>query len=125
MNALDLAKNAYRSASTPLRTARGTEYEVFAQITRRLRATERRRHEAFPAFAEALHDNLRLWTALASDVADPENSLSPALRARIFYLFEFTTEHSRQVLGAGADIDVLVDINTAVMRGLRGGGDDA
>lgn len=125
MNALDLAKTAYATASTPLRTARGMEYEVIAQITRRLRATERRRLEAFPAFAEALHDNLRLWTTLASDVADSDNRLSPTLRARIFYLYEFTMRHSRQALGDGAGVGVLIDINTAVMRGLRGGGEDA
>ncbi|MBI1217224.1 MAG: flagellar biosynthesis regulator FlaF [Rhodobacteraceae bacterium] len=125
MNALDLAKSAYATVGTPLRSARATEYEVIAQITRRLRATERRRKDAFPAFAEALHDNLRLWTTLANDVADPENRLTPALRARIFYLYEFTMRQSRLALGTDAGVEVLVDINTAVMRGLRGGGEDA
>ena len=47
-------------------------------------------------------------------------SLPPALRAQLFYLYEFTDQHSRKVLAGNASIEVLVDINTAVMRGLRG-----
>ncbi len=125
MNSLDLAKSAYATQGTAIRTARGAEYEIIAQVTRRLRAADRRRKEAFPAFAEALHDNVRLWTALASDVAEPDNALPAQLRARIVYLYEFTMHQSQAVLSSGASIDVLIDINTAIMRGLRGGSEDA
>lgn len=125
MNTLDLARTAYAAPGTPARTPRGAEYEVIAQITRRLRASDRKRTEAFPAFAEALHDNVRLWTALASDVAESDNALSPDLRARIVYLYEFTMHQSDAALSTGAPIDVLIDINTAIMRGLRGGSGDA
>jgi flagellar biosynthesis activator protein FlaF len=125
VNTLDLARTAYAAPGTPARTARGAEYEIIAQITRCLRAADRRRKEAFPAFAEALHDNVRLWTALASDVAEPDNALAPELRARIIYLYEFTLHQSQAALSSDAPVDVLVDINTAVMRGLRGGSEDA
>jgi len=63
---------------------------------------------------------MRLWSTLALDVAQPENGLPSALRAQLFYLYQFTTEHSRAVLKGAASVEVLVDINTAVMRGLRG-----
>lgn len=125
MNTLELAQTAYAAPGIPTRTARGAEYEVIARITRRLRAADKQRREAFPAFAEALHDNVRLWTALASDVAEPGNALPDDLRARIIYLYEFTMHHSQAVLGEGAPVDVLVDINTAVLRGLRGGSEAA
>jgi flagellar protein FlaF len=41
------------------------------------------------------------------------------LRARIFYLAEFTRAHTRKVLRRTAGPDALVEINLAVMRGLR------
>lgn len=75
----------------------------------------------FNALVRALHDNRALWTALAADVAIGTNGLPRSLRAQIFYLAEFTVHHSRRVLAGEAGADVLVDINTAVMRGLRHG----
>lgn len=122
MNALDLARAAYARPGTPVRTARAQEYDIIAQVTRRLRAADRSRAEAYPAFAEALHDNMRLWAMLAADVADPDNRLSRELRAGIVYLYEFTLRHSQRVLAENAPVDVLIDLNTSVMRGLRGGG---
>ncbi|MDO9525518.1 MAG: flagellar biosynthesis regulator FlaF, partial [Gemmobacter sp.] len=57
---------------------------------------------------------------LAADVAETDNGLPGPLRAQLFYLYEFASEHSRKVLSGSASVEVLVDINTAVMRGLRG-----
>ena len=68
------------------------------------------------------HDNRRLWTILAADVSLPENPLPAPLRARLFYLAEFTQAHSRKVLLGQARADILVDINTAIMKGLRSEG---
>ncbi|WP_371170473.1 flagellar biosynthesis regulator FlaF [Aliiroseovarius sp. 2305UL8-7] len=117
MYAAAQAKTAYNSSSrAPLRTSRGTEYEAFAKITHRLR---RATASEFPRLAEALHENRKLWTLLAADVADAGNGLPDELRARIFYLAEFTADHSRKVLSDGADTNVLVEINTAIMKGLR------
>lgn len=76
----------------------------------------------FAGLVRALHDNTALWRTLASDVAEPENGLPKALRARLFYLYEFTVQHSTKILDDLASVEVLVDINTAVMRGLRGEG---
>jgi len=69
-----------------------------------------------------LADNTQLWSTLASDVALPGNGLPAVLRARLFYLYEFTVQHSRQVMDDKASVEVLADINMAVMRGLRGDG---
>ena len=117
MNAVALAKTAYNSSSrAPLRTSRGTEYEAFAKVTHQL---GRAQTSNFADLAAALHENRRLWTLLAADVAGEGNGLPDDLRARVFYLAEFTADHSRKVLSDGADAAVLVEINTAVMRGLR------
>lgn len=121
MTALDLARTAYSGLAALVRTARSVEYDLIARITRRLRAAARLRDGDFPEFAAALHENVKLWTLLAQDVASADNVLPDDLKARLIYLYEFTMHHSRQSLAEGADIDVLIDINTAVLRGLREG----
>ncbi|TCO73355.1 flagellar biosynthesis regulator FlaF [Rhodovulum euryhalinum] len=119
MNALHMARTAYSAPTqAQTRTPRATEYAAFARITARLKAAEGAGRRNYPALAAAIHENRKLWTMLAADVADGDNGLPQALRARIFYLFEFTTHHSREVLNGKADIGPLVEVNTAIMRGL-------
>jgi flagellar protein FlaF len=113
---------AYGRPEGPVRTARGLEYDLFARTTRALRDAWPTRGENFARLAEAVADNARLWCVLAADVAGANNALPQALRAQLFYLYEFTAGHSRKVLNGTATVDVLIDINTAVMRGLRGEG---
>jgi len=112
-----MAKTAYSAPKqTAVHTPRAIEYEIFAQVTARMRSAERA--GSFPALAAALHDNRKLWTALAGDVAEDDNGLPDALRARLFYLAKFTTEHTSKILAGKEQVGVLVEINTAVMRGL-------
>ncbi|MEM7320963.1 MAG: flagellar biosynthesis regulator FlaF [Pseudomonadota bacterium] len=121
MNALSIARQAYSAASTPTRTPKDTEYEVLARITHRLRTAAQRGAAGFPDLAAALHDNQRLWNIFASDVADPGNELPGELRARIFYLAEFTDLHTSQILARKASVAALLEVNTAILRGLRHG----
>jgi flagellar biosynthesis activator protein FlaF len=120
-----MARAAYASPAAPTRTPRAIEYDAFARVTHRLRSALAPGAGAFSALARALHDNRSLWTALAADVADSDNGLPKDLRAQIFYLAEFATAHSRKILAGEASADILVEINTAVMRGLRHEGDRA
>ena len=122
MYAHTLAKTAYSNPGQPTRTPRGTEYEVFARITHRLKAAAALDKTQFPSLVRALHENRELWTMLAADVASPGNALPPQLRAQIIYLYEFTMQHTTKVIGGTATPDVLIDINTAIMRGLKQGG---
>ncbi|WP_372674417.1 flagellar biosynthesis regulator FlaF [Aquicoccus sp.] len=117
-----MARAAYSTQNTPIRTPRGTEYDVVARVTQRLRAAALLGRPGFPALAEAVHANRRLWTMLAADVADQDNPLPAELRARIFYLAEFTHDYSGRVLSKEASVAPLLEINAAVMRGLRAGG---
>lgn len=119
MNALQMAKTAYATNKAPIRTQRGTEYEAFARVTHHLKVAAELGVSGFARLAEALHANRQLWTRLAADVAEGANGLPPELRARIFYLAEFSAQHSRKVLRGDDSIDILIEINTAVMRGLR------
>lgn len=114
------AQAAYSTAATPIRTPRSAEYEAFARITSRLKAADAANGQ-FRDMAGAIQDNRRLWAILAADAAGNDNSLPKDLRARILYLAEFTRQHSGKVLRAGAKAAPLVEINTAIMRGLRAG----
>lgn len=120
MNAIDQARKAYAPAVSPLLTSRSTEYQAFSSATQKLRAAGSRAAKDFPRLAAAIHENRALWTTLAADVADPGNGLPATLRAQIFYLAEFTEHHSRRILRGEADVEPLVEINSAVMRGLAG-----
>ncbi len=119
---MQLAHSAYARPEAPARTARGIEYDLLARTTQRLAAAWSARDRNFPALAAALSANQQVWSAFAVDVADPDNQLPQSLRARLFFLYEFTAYHSRKVLDGTASPEVLTDINTAVMRGLRGEG---
>jgi len=119
VNATTLAKTAYANPGQPTRTLRGVEYELFARVTHRLKAASQGGTASFAALARAIYENRRLWTVIATDVSSNENALPAPLRARLFYLNEFTQHHSRRVLSGDASVDVLVDINTSIMRGLR------
>lgn len=121
MYALSQATRAYGAAATPTRTDKSVEYEAVARITRRLQQATKAGPAGFGALAEALHDNKRLWTIFATDVADTRNTLPGELKARLFYLAEFTLQHTPKVLSREATVMPLIDINTAVLRGLRNG----
>lgn len=117
MNVSTISRNGYSAGLDPIRTPRSVEYDVFARVTGSLK-----RAQTHAQCAGAIADNRSLWTALAADVSDPDNGLPAQLRGQIFYLAEFTEHHSRKVLRGEATPDALVDINTAVMSGLRPGG---
>ncbi|SFB05511.1 flagellar protein FlaF [Poseidonocella pacifica] len=120
MNAHTLAKNAYGPTATPIKTARATEYEAFARTTSRMKAANAGPGRRVKAIAQTIHENRKLWALLSTDLADSGNMLPEALKAQLLSLAEFTRQHSSKVLRGEANLDTLIEINTAVMRGLRG-----
>lgn len=114
------AKSGYASASAPVRTSRGAEYAIFARVTRNLNEVDETDKAAFPRLAHAVYDNSRLWTALSADLLTEGNALPDELRAQLVSLGEFVRKHSLQVISGEASIAPLIDINTSIMRGLRG-----
>lgn len=113
------ARTAY-AAAAPVRTERGAEYAIFAKITHRLNDIDEEDKGAFPKLASAVCDNQRLWGALRTDLMHEGNALPVGLRAQLISLSEFVRRHSLKVLAGNASILPLIDINTAIMRGLRG-----
>lgn len=119
MSAHALTQNAYGDATRAMGSPRNVEYQVFSQITGRLnRASEEGR--PFSDLAMALHENLQLWTIIVIDVTSDGNGLPLPLRTQLADLSKFTRNHTQKVLRQEADAAILIEINTAVMRGLRG-----
>lgn len=118
MQSAALAQNAYGNANAYMPLGRDTEYRAFAKVTRKL-AEPRDGRTSFASLVSALHENNRLWGIIAEDVASGGNELDAKLRAQLFYLFEFTALHTRKVIAGEASPEILVEINTSIMRGLR------
>lgn len=117
MNSYAMAQRAYAPTSAPTRSPRSIEYDVIARVTHRLKSAILK--DKLPQLLEALHENRKLWRTLAIDVADADNSLPSELRARIFYLAEFTDHHSNEVIRKKVSAVPLLEINTAILRGLK------
>lgn len=117
MNQTTLAERGYAPTAAPLKSARKAEYDVIAKITSRLTAAIMAKD--FNKLIEAMHENRTLWRKLALDVAHPDNLLPDDLRARLIYLSEFTEHHTRRAIRREVSATPLVEINTAILRGLK------
>jgi len=114
-----MAEGAYNATKRTVRSNRETEYELIAQITHELKHASQQKNSNFPLFAAAIHKNNQLWSTLASNVAESTNQLPSSLRAQIFYLSEFSHRHAAQALAGKSGVAPLLEINTAILRGLR------
>ncbi len=119
--------NAYASpyAMSPqsvatLRAPRDMEYDAFSRVTAALKAAQSGQDAA--ARTAAVHQNNNLWNILLADLSSPGNSLPADLRGDLVSLALFSVQHGLKVMSDTAGIEPLVDINLAVMRGLRGEG---
>lgn len=120
MQSTAFARSAYSQTGRAEAAPRRTEYQAFAQITHRLVRAHAEGRAGFPRLAAAITENLRLWRILAEDLSHPQNGLPEELRANLLSLAIFTTRHSDAVLQGRGDAQALIDVNTAIMRGLRG-----
>lgn len=119
MNPSELARKAYANSAAPIRIPKHAEYDAFARVTRRLQQALQSSANDISTTAHAIYENRRLWTTLAADIAGTGNQLPTDLRARLFYLAEFTNAHSTKILRGEATTEPLIEINTAIMRGLK------
>ncbi|MEM9434351.1 MAG: flagellar biosynthesis regulator FlaF [Pseudomonadota bacterium] len=120
MNAHLKAHRTYGQVNQAIRSERSIELELFARVTKQMSQYCGSRGRCDADLASILHENRMLWSTLATAVADPENLLDQQLRAQIFYLAEFTDQHTRKVLRGDASVDALRDINFSIMKGLQG-----
>lgn len=113
------ALKGYTEHAVSTKSGRRSEYEVIAKVTQQLRDCAMNAKKNYTAYAEALYTNQRLWTALVVDVVDDENPLPDELKARVIYLADFNRHHTRRILREKASVLPLLEINMAVLRGLK------
>ena len=119
----ELAQSAYGASKRSSATPREVEFHAFAYVTGLMSAA--RTSGVFGRMAEAMHENVRLWSALAADCGSPDNQLPPALKDNIIDLANFARIHMGRVIDGKDTIDALIDVNLSVMKGLKAqeGGD--
>jgi flagellar protein FlaF len=116
-----MSLQAYQSAAQRAENPREAEYRLFGQVTRALMEAAQTDPSDFASRIDALDWNRRLWSALATDCADPSNSMPESARASIISLSIWVAKHTSAVMRREEDIQDLVDINRLIMQGLSGG----
>lgn len=122
MTSAQLAARAYSTHGEFTRGAKDQEYDVILDVTRALSAARDRRGYDFPGFVAALNKNERLWVEIGAQVAAPDNQLPQQLRASLFYMSRFVTHHTSEIMQGSGSVQNLIEMNVAILRGLKGGG---
>jgi flagellar protein FlaF len=120
-----MSLQAYKTAASRAESPRETEYRLFGQVTRALMHAATLDASEIAGRIDALDWNRRLWSALATDCSDPDNSMSAELRAQIISISLFVSRHSSAIMRGEDDFEALIDINRMIMQGLAGPGPGA
>lgn len=118
MNAVTPLTDYGHYGSAGLRTERNSEYDAFSYVTRLLRDAKSSR--LGPATVQAIHKNSELWSILATDLAQPDNTLPDETKAGLISLAGFAIRQGFSVLNNVGTINSLIEVNVAIMKGLRG-----
>lgn len=117
-----MSLQAYKTAATRAENPREMEYRLFGQVTRALMHASTVDPSDVATRIDALDWNRRLWSALATDCANPDNAMDKSLRAQIISISLFVSRHSSTIMRGEDDFEALIDINKMVMQGLAGPG---
>jgi flagellar biosynthesis activator protein FlaF len=113
------AVNGYRAVQLQTQSTRSIEARLFAEITAALVRGRRAGKPGFRELATALHRNRALWDALLADISHDANALPTPLKAQLIRLGHFVREFTGRVLKGEAEVDALIDVNNAILEGLR------
>ena len=116
-----MSLQAYQNAAQRAENPREAEYRLFGQVTRALMDAAQADPSDFATRIDALDWNRRLWSALATDCADPSNAMPEQARASIISLSIWVARHSSAVMRREEEIQDLIDVNRMIMQGLSGG----
>ncbi|MEM7728182.1 MAG: flagellar biosynthesis regulator FlaF [Pseudomonadota bacterium] len=114
------AQSAYGNTGREIGSDKDVEVQVFQTAIARLRPLMGLDFKLTPTAAETLSENLKLWDTLTLDLIHPENQTADDLKAQLIGLAKFVRAHTIGLYGGNGTVDVLVDINTAVLKGLLG-----
>ena len=114
------AAHGYRAVRLHTDSPRSIEAQLFAEITAGLVRAQRAGKPGFQDLVAVLHKNRTLWEALLADLALEGNALPTPLKAQLIQLGHFVRQFTARVLRGEEDVQVLIDINNAILQGLRG-----
>ena len=117
-----LAFKAYGEVKQRTAGERNIEFELFQQITEALEHVARSEDVAPALWADAIHRNLQLWSALAVDLLHPGNALPDEVKKSLLYLSEFVRQSSMKILSGTGELADLIEINRTIMGGMMSGG---
>ena len=110
---------AYQRVSQVTESPRQSEYRLLGAVSRELAASlvdvenpGRRR--------EALDWNQQIWITFMLDCGQAENALPATLRARIISLGLWVARYTEKAMFSDLEVQPLIDVNTAIMKGLLG-----
>lgn len=121
MSQYDAYKRTIKQTAAP----RDVEYRLLAQVTaalmkaKDLRVQSRNDPRQMAQVMDALNWNNQVWDAFVEDVGTEGNMLPRELRAAIVSLGIWVTRETGLVSAGEGDIDALIAVNRAIMRGLN------
>lgn len=115
-----MSLQAYQRAAQRAENGRDAEYRLFGQVTRALMHAAAVERSDIPTRINAIDWNRRVWSALASDCAAPENKLPVEVRAQIISISLWVARYSSAVMRGEESFEALINVNRAVMQGLGG-----
>ena len=101
------------------KTTRETEYSVVLRVTQELKKYANCQVRELPKQFAAVERNSKLWDVFVQDVSANGNKLPAELKAGILSLGAFVEKHTTQVYNRKATIMPLIEINEAILKGLR------
>jgi flagellar protein FlaF len=114
------AQSAYGNTGRTIGSDRDVEVQVFQKAILSLRPFIGLDFKLSSESAVALSENLKLWDVLTVDLVHPDNQLNDTLVAQLIELGRFVRFHTHGLYAGTGTVDVLVDINSAVLQGLMG-----
>lgn len=120
-----MSLQAYQKAAARAESPKEAEYRLFGQVTRALIEASQKPGDDVAGRVDALDWNRRMWSALATDCASPDNRLPESLRASIISISIWVGRHTSAVIRQEEEIEPLIDINRIIMQGVGGGQPEA
>lgn len=121
MSQYDAYKRTIKQTAAP----REVEYRLLAQVTGALTKAKdamggsQSDPKQMTVVMDALTWNNQVWDAFVEDVGGEGNALPKELRAAIVSLGIWVSRETNEVIAGKGDIDSLISVNQAIMRGLN------
>lgn len=123
MTDMHAARRGYGQVKRQMSSDKHIEIELFSTVTARLNTHKNSNDDSdlrlSPDMARDLLENAKLWQILMLDLLSADNQLDMSLKNSLISLAEFTQSHTQKVFRGDGTIDVLIDVNTAILNGLK------